>query len=277
VSSVPKPSLVFEANSRRLLASGTLIWMNGSAVKLGHTWHVSAADKARIVAPLLNPETVLSAEGLSVVAIDPGHGGQDSGAVGNRGRTEKELVLDIARRVKQELDKAGVRTRLTRENDTTLSLSERNDLVAGWNADLLVSIHLNFAKNTTAAGLETYVLTAPSFPSTGGSSVSDFAYPANRHDAASMALAFRIHSRLLKTTGCADRGIKHARFDIIRNARCPAILVECGFLSHSREEARLTEATHRGRIAESVAGGILEYLTLVRAAQKPAPPAPLLR
>ena len=252
-------TMVFETNSRKLVFNGLLIWMNASLIKEHDQWAVTKADVTKIIDPLLRADEILASAGFSTVVIDPGHGGHDTGAIGGRKVYEKKVVLDIAKRVRKKLAAAGVAVKLTRTRDSTIGLSERVARAGEWNADIFVSIHLNSAYNSDAAGLETYVLPAADFPSTAGKNDKSVSF-GNKFDKANTLLAYYVHKEMLARTESADRGIRRARFEVLQDAPCPAILVECGFVSNKSEEEKLTQKKCRDTVAEGIAQGILAYI-----------------
>lgn len=252
-------TMVFDANSRKLIFNGFLIWMNGPLVKEDGEWALAKADIIKTIEPLLSADRTLASVSFSRIVIDPGHGGRDSGAIGRRKVYEKKVVLDIAKRVRKKLQADGLNVKLTRERDSTLRLSARIARAREWGADIFVSIHCNSAHNTSAAGLETYVVPAAGFPSTARNDDRK-TYAGNKHDAANTLLAYYVHKETLVRTKSADRGIRRARFDVIRDAPCPAILIECGFVSNKIEEERMLQRKYRDNVAEGIAQGIMAYI-----------------
>lgn len=264
-------AVVLEANSRKLNFDGTLLWLNGSVFPRGNDWYVPAADIVGTIAPLLFPRDALKGRRAAMlVALDPGHGGEDGGAVGPRKMNEQRLVLDIARRVRAKLEHCGVAAVLTRDGDFDMGLTERCEIARHRGAQVFVSIHLNSTSNPRAAGVETFVLTAPGFPSSAGVSADSHAYAGNRHDAANLLLSYYVQRGVLSQTRAEDRGIKRARFEVLRNAPCPATLVECAFVSNRTDENRLSTIPGRDRIAEGLYRGILTYVSRVDSANAPA-------
>lgn len=252
-------TMVFETNSRKLVFNGLLIWMNASLIKEHDQWTVTKADVTKIIEPLLRVDEILASAGFSTVVIDPGHGGHDTGAIGGRKVYEKKVVLDIAKRVRKKLAAAGVAVKLTRTRDSTVGLSERVVRAREWNADIFVSIHLNSAHNSDAFGIETYTLPVTGFPSTAGENDKS-ASLGNKFGEANTLLAYCVHKGMLACTESADRGIRRARFEVLQDAPCPAILVECGFVSNKSEEEKLTQKKCRDTVAEGIAQGILAYI-----------------
>jgi len=134
---------------------------------------------------------------------------------------------------------------------------------------VFVAIHLNASRNHATSGIETYIVPAPGYPTTAeaehhlpGSGARNC--PGNRFDGANAVLAQYLHKGLIAHTGALDRGIRRARFYVIRNASCPGALVECGFLSNSKEVAKMDDASYRDRVAEGITRGLLTYLNRVR-------------
>ncbi len=252
--------LSFTNGSRGMLFDDCMIWLNASAKRDGRQWTLSQADRTRVLEPLFQPETVLYRCEAARVVIDPGHGGTDPGAVAITGNVlEKDVVFDISDRVCRKLQLNGVYAKLSRRSDQGLTLAARSARARREAADLFVSIHANAALSAAARGIESFVLPAPGCPSTEGNGEGSRADPGNEFDQASMLLAYHIHRKLIGRIDSPDRGIKRARFVVLRDAPCPAVLVECGFLSNAREARELANPTHRQRLADAIADGILEY------------------
>ena len=158
-------TLVFGADSRKLTFDKLLIWLNGPLSKVGTDWTLATCD-ADIVEALVRPELTVRGMNVSLVMLDPGHGGPDTGALGSQRVSESKLVLDIARRAQKKLSKAGVNVRLTRPKDRAMPLTDRTLSALKAGADLYISIHLNSSASPTACGIEAYVMPAPGFAST---------------------------------------------------------------------------------------------------------------
>ncbi len=258
-------TMIFETNSRKLLFNGILVWMNGSLLLDRGVWTIEAEDVAKVIDPLLRAEKALGRVGFSTVVLDPGHGGDDTGAIGRRRVYEKKVVLDIAQRVREKLRGSGVNVRLTRDSDTGMSLAARPAKAKEWKADLFVSIHVNAAHDSRANGIETYIMPCAGYSSTSGN-VNKNSFSGNRHDCANLLLAYYVQKEILASTGLADRGIRRARFDVLRDAPCPAILVECGFVSNKTEEELMLTRAYRDSVAAGIAAGILQYINTAKAA-----------
>jgi len=219
------------------------------------------------------------------IVLDPGHGGEDPGAVGRRGTREKVVVLDIARHLKKRLEKQGFEVILARDADRFVSLSDRSKCGNGRKADLFVSIHANASPNRAACGFETYFLSeaktdweravaarenaafetedSSAGPSTSGDVgliLADLAQ--NEYLVESSELAARIQEKTVHQARIKDRGVRQANFYVLRNNFMPAVLVECGFLSNKSEEKLLRQTDHRERLAEGICRGIVEFAGL---------------
>lgn len=262
-------SLVFRTQTRRLFFNGRLFWLNGAVDPSGKVWTITRADADTVIKPLLQTSNILRNQGYSIVVLDPGHGGKDPGAIGHRRTYEKKIVLDITKRVKRKLNASHVAVRMTRTRDKTLQLPQRPQLANKWGADVFVSIHANSASRTAAQGIETFVMPVVGFPSTTSVTPNKKVYPGNRSDGANTLLAAFIQQGILSQTKATDRGVKRARFTVLRDAKCPAALVEVGFLSNPSEASKLIDASYRDRVAEGIAQGILTYLVKAEASQHP--------
>jgi len=201
------------------------------------------------------------------IMLDPGHGGHDPGAVSGPFR-ESVITLDIAKKTAAHLSKAGHQVRLTRTGDDFVAIERRTALADQWKADLFISIHLNAAASANANGLETFLIPPVTMRTTqqsaGGPPYeepvwSQKAYPGNAHTEENMRLAFAVHRRALHATPFADRGIKTARFAVLRSAAMPAILIECGFISNRNDAAFLATPAGREHIARAIASGLYDY------------------
>lgn len=179
-------------------------------------------------------------QGRYIVAIDPGHGGRDPGAVGIGGIEEADIVLDISQKLANILERQGVRTVMTRRDDREIDLDPRITTAERANATVFVSIHANAISlsRPEVNGAETYF-----YASAEG----------NR-------LARSIQTSIIRQTGMVDRGVREARFYVLRNTSMPAALVETGFVTGRDDAARLRDPNFRTRMAEAIAAGILNYL-----------------
>ncbi len=189
------------------------------------------------------------------IVVDAGHGGIDPGAIGRGGRQEKEIVLDVARRLSEILSRSGYDVLLTRGEDRFVPLLRRNRMGRHRQTGVFVSLHVNWARLSSASGIETWVapLSHPEFAALPPETASRI-YEENR------AFAEIAQRTLTIKTGAKDRGVKEAAFKALRGLRVPAILVEMGFLSNRSEAARLELSSYRQLLAEGLARGILSYI-----------------
>ena len=174
------------------------------------------------------------------VFIDPGHGGYDNGAVQN-GVLEDEINLQISQKIEAKLKAKGVQVKMSRYDDTYLSLTQRSRMANNWGSDIFVSIHQNSATSSSANGIETY-------------------YYSSRQD--SRELATEIQNDLIKATNAVNRGVKTANYSVIQTARMSSNLVECGFISNPTEAKNLSSSSYQDKVAEGIVNGIMEYLQM---------------
>lgn len=264
----------FRVNNRECFVNGVRIWLNDAPIEARNSLLLSEVDVLKTLDPVFRPWVVRKL-GVKTVMLDPGHGGEDQGTSGLRGTLEKHYTLDLAARVEKLLRAAGFRTLMTRRRDAYVSLEDRADMASSSDADLFVSLHLNSAKPARGPrGVETYCLTPAGQSSTGALTrrfgLGRFAEePGNRSDRNNMLLAFLIHQNLVAGIhGAEDRGIRRARFHVIKVARVPAVLVESGFLSNPEEEKLILTPAYRQQLAAAIANGITRY------ARAMGPPVP---
>ncbi|OED34729.1 hypothetical protein AB834_05985 [PVC group bacterium (ex Bugula neritina AB1)] len=220
--------------------------------------------------------------GIHTVMIDPGHGGKDKGAVGARGLQEKNLVLDVAKVLKNILEQEGMKVLLTRDTDEYISLRKRSELTNRSSADLFISLHANSSKNKRARGLEVFYLSDKMddyaralmakeqhnifqkdsrkdagyiVPSDTEVALSEILLDVYRSE--SFNLSEFVLDSMVKDLGLKKRGVKGARFYVIKNSLLPAILIEIGFISNPLEVKFLRENIYK--VASSIATGVLKY------------------
>jgi len=249
--------MVFNPDKRYGSFNNVVINFNFAPVEKYGQLYISSSDFFSHVQVLFNPRS-LRPVGVRTILIDPGHGGSDRGAAGQR-YTEKALTLQVAKRLQRILSKMGYRVLMTRVNDRRIELSDRARASNNARADLFISIHMNAASNRSVSGIETFALTVPGAPSSGGSKVQYTQYPGNAAVNNSMSLAWNVQHELVRNLRGNDRGVKQARFVVLRETRCPAILVECGFISNRKEENKLGNASYQENLAVAIARGVYNY------------------
>jgi N-acetylmuramoyl-L-alanine amidase len=178
-----------------------------------------------------------SAVGLArpTVVIDAGHGGHDRGGYPGVRYAEKTYALDVSRRLSSRLRSAGYRTVMTRNGDYFVTLDGRCSIANRQSNAIFVSVHFNAAPRRSADGVETYY-----------------------YGRAAASLASSVHRRVVAAAGTENRGVRRRSFYVLRHTRCPAILVEGGFLTNPAEGARIARSSsHRQRLADAIASGII--------------------
>jgi N-acetylmuramoyl-L-alanine amidase len=221
------------------------------------------------------------------VVLDPGHGGSDPG-MQSRWVQEEAVTLDVALRVRAELQKRGVEVVMTRESDRQLrankgdDLDARSRLATNKNTSAYVSVHVNASVNPAGQGIETYYFGQPlagssrslAIQENGGGSVGQELTRRASSSAQSLLgdllaqakiafsgqLARNVQSRLIAATGAVNRGVQTDAFYVIRNPTTPAILIEIGFGSSPLEGPRLAQPAYRDRVAQAIARAILDFL-----------------
>jgi len=211
---------------------------------------------------------------INMVVVDAGHGGHDPGTQ-HFGLREKNLALDISRKLKAELQNRGLTGVMTRESDQFIPLSGRPGVANRLGADLFVSVHINANKSASVSGAEVYypresvVSGSAQWPP--GIAAADIGFPSliikqvlwdlvlTRSRSQSRRLASTICRSLHSTLGIACRGPKAARFVVLRESWMPAVLVEVGYVSNHDEAQRLSLESYRQAAASAIADGITNY------------------
>ena len=228
------------------------------------------------------------------IVIDPGHGGHDTGTISPSGMREKDLVLDVARRLQAYIKHRypDVEVIMTRDSDRFIALEERTAIANSRRADLFISIHANASPARVASGVETYFLSPDRAPQEDADTAArenarvaaetpaDKARPVvasvtvGNRVAESRELARYIQSGLVRGIGAAsprtamNRGVKHAAFVVLLGAAMPSVLAEVSFLSNPQDDALLQTSQFRDRVAASLFAGLNAYLKRNRPAEK---------
>jgi N-acetylmuramoyl-L-alanine amidase len=172
---------------------------------------------------------------FSTVVVDAGHGGKDSGAFRRSGPPEKLVALDVAQRLTSKLRESQLKTVMTRSSDVFVELDDRVRIENAQKNAVFVSIHFNDSRRRGIRGFETYY-----------------------HSSASFDLASRIQEKLMSIPHSANGGVHTANFRVLRNATCPAVLVECGYLSNRNEGNLARDSEYRELLADRIAEAIVE-------------------
>jgi N-acetylmuramoyl-L-alanine amidase len=230
-------------------------------------WLVSRMDVIKLFEPIMRPQEIAGRHAIRGVVIDPGHGGTDNGATSRLG-AEKNYTRDTAFRLEAILNNAGIKTVMTRRNDVFVDLYERAHIASLYPDYAFVSIHYNSA-SPEARGLETYCLSPRGAASTSSSYLSRAdiqELTGNDDDAENILLASAVHSEIIKLNPgdpSMDRGVKRARFVVIKANVLPAILVEGGFVSNRLESARVNSPGYRQALAEDIARGLIKFMNIM--------------
>ncbi|MBO5307017.1 MAG: N-acetylmuramoyl-L-alanine amidase [Lentisphaeria bacterium] len=257
-----KTLMVFRKEQRHFYFNSVRIALSAPAVLNGNGSQVNYIDGLKTVKPLLDNGR-LHKHLVRTIVLDPGHGGKDQGAAGG-GLVEKRLNLQLTKRVELLLKDRGYRVLLTRKNDRFLSLPARAAFANANRADLFISIHTNSAASKVPHGIEVYCLSPAGTASTNSTAVSWKSLPGNRSDARNIRLGYFLQRSLLVRTKANDMGVKRARFAVLRDLRCPGVLVEMGFLSNKQEAAKLRSPDYLDKLAQGIADGIVKYCAAMK-------------
>ncbi len=167
------------------------------------------------------------------VVIDAGHGGYDRGGIPGQSVSEKDMTLDVARRLKSILEANGYRVVMTRDSDVFVPLGTRTAIANSYRNAIFVSVHFNSATRRGASGIETYFYSRDS-----------------------LALASAIHHYVAGGAPSENRGVRRRGYFVLRRTNMPAVLVECGFLTNPTEASYAQNASYRQKLAEAIAAGV---------------------
>ena len=189
---------------------------------------------AAIVLLFVRP-TAQAAPSFSTVVIDPGHGGFDRGGIPHQRVPEKVVALETALRLQKILQRAGLRTIMTRSTDVFVPLPARSAIANAQADAIFVSVHYNASPRSGARGIETY-----------------------SEENRGAVLAARIQRHIITRVSTENRGVRHAEYFVLRKCKLPAVLVECGFLTNPYEAQLAQTPNYQQQVAEQIAAGILE-------------------
>src|SRR6476659_8864409 len=226
--------LEFVSGSREAIINGARSWLCFPVIEHDGKSLVTRTDVAKTIEPLLRPHRVADVGKVETVVLDPGHGGYDKGQMSRFG-AEKDFALDVARKLRPILQAKGFRVIMTREGDYFVPLEVRAKIANSARNSIFVSIHFNATNDDpNATGFEIFSFTPRGAPSTSDGAVTASSVnmqPGSSVDAQSLALSACIYHSVLGQLREYDRGIKRARFAVLRLTKVPAVLIEGGFLT----------------------------------------------
>lgn len=239
------------------------IWLSNPVVAADGQVLVAVQDVRGVLDALAHPPRLGSGKTIKTICLDPGHGGKQPGHL-NGGRLEKAYTLALAEQVRALLKKAGFDVVMTRRDDSYVDFPERTETARRANADLFVSLHFNSTPDgsTDPRGIEVYAMTPEGAKSTNISNDmgSLRAWAGNDHDQENLLLAYQLQKSLLqRLPGAEDRGVRRARFMVLRLAEMPAVLIEAGFMSNAADARWIFSETGRRQTAQAITEGILAY------------------
>lgn len=258
--------------SREIMVNGVRNWLSFPVAEKDGKLLISRVDLAKSLEPQLRPHMIPNLGKVQTVVLDAGHGGYDKGACSTYG-CEKDFALDVARQLRPLLKAKGFKVIMTRESDMFIPLELRARIANAQKDSIFVSVHFNATdRNPDATGFEIYSLTPVGSPS---SQDDDLALSfINRQngspfDAQSLELSASIYHSILGQNQEFDRGIKRARFAVLRLTKVPAVLIEGGFLTERGESRLIASKDWRGKLAQSICDGIEGYRDLAETKKRP--------
>jgi N-acetylmuramoyl-L-alanine amidase len=267
--------LMFDVDSASAEINGVNVRLSFPVANSKGVPFIAQFDLDKTVRPLLFPSRYFDPKRITTICLDPGHGGKDTGnrvGGGFFGHNEKTYTLALALELRDQLKRLGFNVILTHSTDAYVELPVRPEIANRQHADLFVSLHFNAtqAGKNEVEGPETYCITPVGAASSNaqGEGGDYGATTANRYENQSLLLAHRMEKSLVLNLGVADRGVRRARFAVLRDAAMPAILIEGGYMTHPSEGKRIFDAAYRKQMASAIVKGILAYQKLT------APPVP---
>jgi N-acetylmuramoyl-L-alanine amidase len=265
---------------RWLAAFAALLLLSVAAAGCaGHARRTAPSAPRRALPPPVTPLAEWEREPVRTIVLDPGHGGRDPGAIGLDGVVEKDVTLDLAKRMRERLERWGFRVVMTRNADETVSLPERIALADAHGGDLFLSLHVNAAPRVSASGIETYYLDAADERHSDQVAARENGIAPEESDTLqrtlaqlritevsqrSALLARHVHGAVLRRMNARygeteDLGIRKGPFYVLFLSSMPAALVEVGFATNPVDAARLRDDGYRELLADGLASGLTAY------------------
>jgi len=254
--------VVLAVDSREAQINGVAVWLLFPAVARNGALWLAQLDADLTLRALLSPPKGRSKARIRTICLDPGHGGKDPGnRVGSK--QEKQYTLLLAEELRAQLTRAGFKVTLTRSTDKFIELPTRPELAKRRGADVFISLHFNASdtERNSVQGSEVYCLTPAGASSTNsrGEGACVGAFPGNRHNGLNLFLAYQLQKALTRNLTVEDRGVRRARFAVLRDAAMPAALIEAGFMSHPAEGRKIFTSAYRQKMARAILEGLLAY------------------
>jgi len=268
--------LVFDKYSRMAEFNGVHVALSFPVALDRGALLIAQMDLNTAIRPLMYPSRFADSKRITTICLDPGHGGKDTGNH-TFWHSEKTYTLALALELRTQLQQAGFNVILTRSKDAFVELPDRPALANRRGADLFVSLHFN-ATPTGKDGVEgpqTYCITPVGASSTDaqGEGANYGPTVANRVEQRSLLLAYQMQKSLVQSLRAPDRGVRRARYAVLRDATMPAILVEGGYMTHPVERKKIYDSAYRRQMAQAMVRGILAYQRLVSPPPPPVAPA----
>ena len=257
------------SDARRAQINGVQVWLAFPVLYQNGRALISQIDLSETLGPVLSPPKTPRGINIKTICLDPGHGGRDPG---NRAGSneEKKFTLLLAQEVSAQLRAAGFDVVLTRNNDSFVDLPARPAIARRRGADLFVSLHFNSTEEgrNEVKGTEIFCLTPAGATSTNARGEGDTRWvTGNKNDEKNMLLAYQMQKSYEKNLNVEDRGVKRARFQVLREATMPGILIEGGFMSHPAEGRRIYDPAYRKQMAKAIVEGIQAYKRAVKGSE----------
>ena len=260
--------LHFTIDSKRMTLNGITVSLSEIVRNQNGVPHIAAVDVRTAIQPILFPPKNRPRTSTKNICIDPGHGGRDIGEHAGS-ENEKKYTLLLAQELGAQLRKAGYSVSLTRTDDTYVEVGERPRIASRRGSDLFLCLHFNSLPpgpgSSEVKGAEVYCMTpqgASSFNAHGEGKTSS-AYVGNLNNARNMVLAYELQKSIVRGAKSEDRGVKRARYLVLKDAEMPAVLIEGGFMTNPGEARNIYSAAWRKQFAQAIVTGIASYRKIV--------------
>jgi N-acetylmuramoyl-L-alanine amidase len=257
----------FTAESKRMSLNGVMVLLSEAVRILNGVPCLATLDLTTAIQPILFPPKNRQRTQVKHICIDPGHGGREPGYV-QGGEQEKKHTLLLAQELGEQLRKAGYTVSFTRTSDTLVDWPMRPELARRRGADVFISLHFNSAgySSSDIRGVEVYCMTPERASSTNARGEAGSTGPCigNLNNPRNMLLAYELDKAIVRGANLEDRGVKRARFAVLRTAEMPAVLIEGGFMSNPAEAKKIFSAGWRKQMAQSIVAGVDGYRRTVQ-------------